>query len=130
MNKSNMKSTITQYAVAFLVFFSVLYFTMNKVFKSVSNASDAKIEKKIQELQKSIDIVQQKQNGMLDAIDNIETHSAYVSDAIMQNTERIDRYNKELANIKKQYGEKIRNADNYSTADLDSIFSSKYGKNQ
>lgn len=128
MNKNNIKSVIIQYAVAFVVFFSVLYFIMNKVFKSISNASDAKIEKKIETLQNSIEVIQHNQNGIADAIDNIEEHNAYISDAIIQNTESINRYNKELTNIKKQYSEKIRNVDNYSTADLDSIFSSKYGK--
>jgi uncharacterized coiled-coil DUF342 family protein len=94
----------------------------------VTNASNEKLEKKITELQETIDVINQKQNGLLIAIDEIEEYNAYISDAIIENTQKIDKYNKVLINIKNEYGEKIRNVDSYTTADLDSIFSGRYGK--
>lgn len=121
------KSAIVQYGVALIVFSIVMYYMMTSVFKSVTSASEEKIKTRIDELQATVVILQQKHDALMDSMDELEADNLHIADMLIQNSNQIDDYNRELRELKKQYREKIRNVDNYTASELDSIFSNKYG---
>lgn len=121
------KSAIVQYGVALIVFSIVMYYMMTSVFKSVTSASEEKIKTRIDELQTTVVILQQKHDALMDSMDELEADNLHIADMLIQNSNQIDEYNRELRELKKQYREKIRNVDNYTASELDSIFSNKYG---
>jgi lipopolysaccharide export LptBFGC system permease protein LptF len=124
-----MMNVLAQYGIALLVFCCVMYFMMNSVLTKFSKQSDVKFQNKMQELQSSISTIQTKQDAIIGYIDEIEKDNTYISNMIIENSNKIDQNNKSLNNLKKQYHETIRNVDTYTVSDLDSIFSKKYGKN-
>ena len=121
-------NTLAQYGIALLVFCVITYFMINTVFRKVTKESDEKFQSKMQELQNSISVIQNKQDGLMNVIDKLEESNAYISGMISENNHKIDQNNKVLNNLKREYHETIRSVDNYSVSDLDSIFSKKYGK--
>lgn len=121
-------NTLAQYGIALLVFCVITYFMINTVFRKVTKESDEKFQSKMQELQNSISVIQNKQDGLMNVIDKLEENDAYISGMISENNHKIDQNNKVLNNLKREYHETIRSVDNYSVSDLDSIFSKKYGK--
>ena len=121
------KSAIVQYGVALIVFSIVMYYMMTSVFKSVTSASEEKIKTRIDELQTTVVTLQQKHDALMDSMDELEANNAYIADMLVGYSNQIDQYNRELRELKKQYREKIRNVDNYTASELDSIFSNKYG---
>lgn len=121
------KSAIVQYGVALIVFSIVMYYMMTSVFKNVTSASEEKIKTRIDELQATVVTLQQKHDALMDSMDELEADNLHIADMLIQNSNQIDQYNRELRELKKQYREKIRNVDNYTASELDSIFSSKYG---
>lgn len=121
------KSAIVQYGVALIVFSIVMYYMMTSVFKNVTGASEEKIKGRIDELQTTVVTLQQKHDALMDSMDELEANNAYIADMLVGYSNQIDQYNRELRELKKQYREKIRNVDNYTVSELDSIFSSKYG---
>lgn len=130
MNKfsfTSLTNTLAQYGIALLVFCCVLYFMISSIFKKVTHESDEKIRKKMESIESNISIISSKQDGLMNAIDDLEKDNAYLSGMVVENTEKINQNNRVLNNLKKEYGEKIRNVDNYSVSELDSIFSKKYG---
>ena len=100
---------------------------MTSVFKSVTVASEEKIKTRIDELQSTVVTLQTKHDALMTSIDNLEANNAYIADMLIGYSNQIDQYNRELSELKKQYREKIRNVDNYSASELDSIFANKYG---
>lgn len=121
------KSAIVQHGVTLIVFSIVMYYMMTSVFKNVTTASEEKIKTRIDELQSTVVILQQKHDALMDSMDELEADNLHIADMLVQNSNQIDQYNRELRELKKQYREKIRNVDNYTASELDSIFSSKYG---
>lgn len=121
------KSAIVQYGVALIVFSIVMYYMMTSVFKSVTSASEEKIKTRIDELQTTVVTLQQKHDALMDSMDELEANNAYIADMLVGYSNQIDQYNRELRELKKQYREKIRNVDNYTASELDSIFSNRYG---
>jgi predicted nuclease with TOPRIM domain len=127
MIQKDVKSALIQYGVALIVFYIVMYYMMTSVFKSVTVASEEKIKTRIDELQSTVVTLQTKHDALMTSIDNLEANNAYIADMLIGYSNQIDQYNRELSELKKQYREKIRNVDNYSASELDSIFANKYG---
>lgn len=125
---SNLMNTLAQYGIALLVFCCVMYFMINSIFSKVTKQSDEKFHTKMQEIQNSINVVQSKQDGLLQVIDEMEKDNAYLTGMINDNNAKIEQNNKALNNLKKEYHETIRSIDNHSVSDLDSIFAKRYGK--
>jgi predicted nuclease with TOPRIM domain len=127
MIQKDVKSALIQYGVALVVFSIVMYYMMTSVFKSVTVASEEKIKTRIDELQSTVVTLQTKHDALMTSIDNLEANNAYIADMLIGYSNQIDQYNRELSELKKQYREKIRNVDNYTASELDSIFANKYG---
>lgn len=127
MSQKDIKSALVQYGVALIVFSIVMYYMMTSVFKSVTVASEEKIKSRIDELQTNVVVLQQKHDALMDSMDELEANNLYISDMLVGYSNQIDQYNRELRELKKQYREKIRNVDNYTATELDSIFADKYG---
>lgn len=121
------KSAIVQYGTALIVFSIVMYYMMTSVLRNVTQVSEEKIKSRIDELQSNVVILQQKHDALMDSMDELETDNLRIANMLVENSNQIDQYNRELRELKKQYREKIRNVDNYTASELDSIFSNKYG---
>lgn len=121
------KNAVLQYGIALVVFFLVVYFTMSTLLNNSLGNLSSDTEKKVSEIQRGIDSINKRQLELTKAMNSINESNYYLVDQINRNNGMMEQYNRELVKIKNQYNAKIRNASNYSSHELDSVFSNKYG---
>lgn len=113
-----MKQTI--YIVIALVAAFIMYEVMS------SNSSLKKADKEVGKLQKKIDSIYLNQEFLLSRVYQVESSQLSINLRLYENTQLIEKNNRELLKIKKAYNEKIRNVDTYNHGQLDSFFASRY----